>query len=137
METRQHRMTRQRKVILDTLKRLKTHPTADELFGLVRKKLPKISLGTVYRNLELLTEQGVIRKLETAGAQKRFDGDVSPHYHIKCVRCGKIDDLMVQLPEIDPALAEDTRYEVLDVNLEFLGVCPKCQQKQHGRRSNS
>ena len=54
METRQHRMTRQRKVILDTLRRLKTHPTADEVFSIVRKQLPRISLGTVYRNLELL-----------------------------------------------------------------------------------
>ncbi len=128
METRQHRMTRQRKVILDTLRRLKTHPTADEVFSIVRKQLPRISLGTVYRNLELLTEQGMVRKLETAGTQKRFDGDTSRHDHIKCIRCGRIDDLMVPLPELPEEQMTDTAYEVLDYNLELLGICPDCQK---------
>ncbi len=126
---KQHRMTRQRKLILETLQRLKTHPTADEVFGIVRKKLPRISLGTVYRNLELLNEQGLIRKLETAGKQKRFDGDTSRHDHIKCVRCGKIDDLEARLPRIEPAQVEETSYEILDCNVELLGICPACQRQ--------
>ena len=125
---KQHRMTRQRKLILETLQRLKTHPTADEVFGIVRRKLPRISLGTVYRNLELLNEQGLIRKLETAGKQKRFDGDISRHDHIKCVKCGRIDDLHTRLPRIEPEQVEDTAYEILDCNVEMLGICPKCQQ---------
>ena len=128
MEPRQHRMTRQRKVILDTLRRLKTHPTADEVFSIVRKQLPRISLGTVYRNLELLTEQGMVRKLETAGTQKRFDGDTSRHDHIKCIRCGKIDDLMIPLPRLDASDMQETEYQVLDYNLELLGICPACQK---------
>ncbi len=126
---KQHRMTRQRKLILETLQRLKTHPTADEVFGIVRKKLPRISLGTVYRNLELLNEQGLIRKLETAGKQKRFDGDISRHDHIKCVQCGKIDDLESRLPRFDPEQVRDTNYEILDCNVELLGICPACQRK--------
>ncbi len=126
---KQHRMTRQRKLILETLQGLKTHPTADEVFGIVRKKLPRISLGTVYRNLELLNEQGLIRKLETAGKQKRFDGDISRHDHIKCVQCGKIDDLESRLPRFDPEQVRDTNYEILDCNVELLGICPACQRK--------
>ncbi len=122
-------MTRQRRIILETVKGLKTHPTADEVFGLVRKRLPRISLGTVYRNLDLLTEQGIIRKLDTAGQQKRFDGDISPHYHIKCVKCGKIDDLYFELPKPSSEWAANTSFQILAYNVELLGVCPQCQKK--------
>jgi len=70
------KMTKQRRVIVEELKKLKTHPTATLIYELVRKRLPRISLGTVYRNLDLLAEAGIIQKLETAGTQKRFDGTV-------------------------------------------------------------
>lgn len=129
MDQKQHRMTRQRKVILETIKKLKTHPTADEVFSLVRRKLPRISLGTVYRNLELLTDQGLIRKLETAGTQKRFDGDMQEHQHVRCIRCGKIDDLFFTLPAPDPAWSSQTSFQILDYNLELLGVCPACKKR--------
>jgi len=131
MAEKQHRMTRQRRIILETVKDLKTHPTADEVFGLVRKKLPRISLGTVYRNLELLTEQGIIRKLDTAGQQKRFDGDISPHYHVKCVKCGKIDDLYFELPKPSSEWAAETSFQILEYNVELLGICPQCQKNMN------
>ena len=70
-------MTRQRPVILEELKNLTTHPTADELYSMVRRRLPRISLGTVYRNLEILSEMGLAQKLESAGAQRRYGGDVT------------------------------------------------------------
>ena len=72
--------TVQRRVIMDELRALKTHPTADELYRIVRIRLPKISLGTVYRNLSILAESGMIRRLDSAGRQTRFDADISPHY---------------------------------------------------------
>ena len=131
MAEKQHRMTRQRRIILETVKGLKTHPTADEVFGLVRKRLPRISLGTVYRNLDLLTEQGVIRKLETAGQQKRFDGDITPHYHVKCVKCGKIDDLYFELPKPSAEWTAQTRFQILEYNVELLGICPQCQEEMN------
>ena len=68
------RMTHQRRIILEELRNTRSHPTADEVYEIVRKRIPKISLGTVYRNLELLSESGVIQKLEIGGTQKRFDG---------------------------------------------------------------
>ena len=72
------RMTRQRRVILEELRKVKTHPSADEIYEIVRKRLPRISLGTVYRNLEILSESGDIQKLEPGCSLKRFDGMRSP-----------------------------------------------------------
>lgn len=125
------RETSQRRVILEELAKLKTHPTANEVYDIVRKRLPRISLGTVYRNLELLSESGLIQKLELAGTQKRFDGTVSNHYHIRCIKCGRVDDL--DLPAIN--LINDTAitvcdYKVLWHRLEFAGVCPECRSNK-------
>ena len=81
MAQTQTRMARQRAVILEELRKLKSHPTADELYSIVRERLPRISLGTVYRNLDFLADSGEIRRLEAAGSTKRFDGDISNHQH--------------------------------------------------------
>ena len=85
--------TIQRQTICEELCKLTSHPTADELYDIVKKRMPQISLGTVYRNLEQLAECGVILKLETAGRQKRFDGNPAPHHHIRCKVCGAVRDL--------------------------------------------
>ena len=86
------RMTPQRRVILEELRRVNDHPAADEIYHRVRKRLPKISLGTVYRNLEVLCELGEIQRLELSGSTKRYDGVPNKHYHIRCVECGRVDD---------------------------------------------
>ena len=85
-------MTQQRKVILEELKKTNSHPGADEIYERVRKRLPQISLGTVYRNLEILSELGEIQNLELGGGLKRFDSNPKKHYHIRCIRCGRVDD---------------------------------------------
>jgi Fur family ferric uptake transcriptional regulator len=122
------KMTKQRRVIVEELKKLKTHPSATALYELVRKRLPRISLGTVYRNLDLLAEAGIIQKLETAGTQKRFDGTVENHYHVRCVQCGQVDDIPLPLfGEIEDLLGELSNYKILSHRLEFQGVCPSCQ----------
>jgi len=123
------RKTRQREVILEELRRLHCHPTAGALYEIVRRRLPKVSLGTVYRNLELLCRMGVIRKLEFSGSEARFDGDAADHDHIRCVRCGRVDD--VGGAPLDPAVGQhhDCRgYEVLGHRLELLGICPECRR---------
>lgn len=128
MLDRKMKMTKQRRVIVEELNKLKTHPTATVLYELVRKRLPRISLGTVYRNLEMLSDAGIILKLETAGIQKRFDGTVENHYHVRCVQCGKVDDLPFSLLEdIEDALRGLSDYKILSHRLEFLGICPCCQ----------
>ena len=123
-------MTKQRRVILEELRKLYSHPTADELYAVVRKRLPSISLGTVYRNLEILSESGMIRKLELSGTAKRFDAETVAHYHIRCKRCGSVADIPLEpLNKVDRAAQRVTDYEILSHRLEFTGVCPKCRSK--------
>ncbi len=125
------RMTTQRQVILEELQHLRTHPTAGELCQIVRKRLPRISLGTVYRNLEILSRSGVIQKIDVAGAEMRFDGDVSNHYHLRCLQCGRVADVeMEPFQGLEDRLAEVSEFTVLGHRLEFMGICPHCQHNQ-------
>ena len=118
------KITKQRRVILEELCKLHSHPTADELYAIVRKRLPSISLGTVYRNLEILSEFGMIHKLELAGAAKRFDGDV------RCKRCGSVADVHLEpLISIEQTAQRVTDYDILSHGLEFSGICPNCKSK--------
>ena len=125
------RMTPQRRILLEELTKMPWHPTVDELYTAVRKRLPRISLGTVYRNLEILAKQGIIQQLETAGSQKRFDGTTKRHYHIRCLRCGRIEDVKIK-EEPDPVseLTSSAGYKVKGFSLEFLGYCPRCQNQE-------
>lgn len=123
------RMTQQRQVILEELSRVCSHPTADEIYGMVRKRLPKISLGTVYRNLELLAEAGRIRKLDVGGTQKRFDGRSEDHYHIRCVKCGRVDDIEIPTTiEVERAARDLSDYDIIGHCLLFSGICPACRK---------
>ena len=125
------RSTAQRRVILEELRKTSAHPTAEEVHSLARKRLPRISLGTVYRNLEGLASEGVVLRLDTNGTRKRFDGNPARHYHIHCVRCGRVDDVPVQVDQrVDTALRGRTEYRVLGHRLEFDGVCPRCRKKR-------
>lgn len=126
-------MTRQRQVILAELRKVTSHPTADTMYEMVRRKMPNISLGTVYRNLEVLTRMGQIAKIEVGGCQKRFDGNVRPHDHVRCVRCGKVDDVPASLA-VNPLerAQNESDYRLLGYHLEFIGVCPSCQRDEPG-----
>lgn len=126
------RMTRQRKVILEEVRKLNTHPSADEIYEVVRHRIPRISLGTVYRNLEVLSELGEIQKLELSGLLKRFDWDTRKHYHIRCVRCNRVDDAPIApLNQLDNELYGATVFEIIGHNLEFTGLCPECSRKEN------
>lgn len=118
------RMTKQREIILETLRSVSCHPTADEIYDWVRKDIPNISLGTVYRNLETLSDSGIILKVQAAGTQMRFDGDISPHFHFRCRECGRVSDLEFSdkqwLGKLTPQL--DCKIEGAD----FFGVCKDC-----------
>ncbi len=128
---RKLRATDQRRVIVEELRRTRTHPTANEVYEMVRSRIPKISLGTVYRNLEILSESGLIKKLEMAGAQRRFDGTLENHFHVKCVKCNRVSD--VELPHVQDMLSGFTElngFEIVLSHLEFSGVCPQCRKKE-------
>lgn len=128
------RMTTQRKVILEELRKLDTHPSADEIYEVVRLRLPRISLGTVYRNLDVLSELGEIQKLELSGSLKRFDWDTNKHYHIRCIGCNRVEDAPVApLNQLEDELYDTTVFEIVGHNLEFIGLCPKCSRKDSER----
>ena len=125
------RLTTQRQIILEELGKVTSHPTANEVYDMVRKRLPRIGLGTVYRNLELMAESGIILKLEVGGTQKRFDATVESHYHIRCSSCGKVDDIEIPVQDqINAMAAEATDYEILGHHIEFSGVCKDCSEKK-------
>ena len=121
------RMTRQRKVIVEELRKVNTHPSADEIYEMVRKRLPRISLGTVYRNLEILSKNGKIQKLELGCKLKRFDGIADNHYHIRCLHCDRVVDAPA---DFDVAVNHDlksvTDFKIIGHRLEFIGICPDC-----------
>jgi Fur family ferric uptake transcriptional regulator len=124
------RMTRQRRLILEELGKVTTHPTAPELYNLVRRRLNRVSLGTIYRNLQLLADRGMIQRIETGGV-RRFDGNVEQHYHIRCERCGCLGDVHVGPSLVDEKTAAAvTDFDVRGHHLEFLGLCPECAKKE-------
>ena len=125
----QYRMTKQRQVILDAVRESQEHLSADEIYSLVRKTLPRVSLGTVYRNLEILSETGEIQTLELSGTVKRYDWNPKKHYHIRCMHCGRVDDAPVApLNEIENELYGATVFTIIGHRLEFEGLCPECSK---------
>lgn len=122
------RMTNQRRVILEELKKHIDHPTADEIYAEVRNQLPKVSLGTVYRNLDQMSQTGMILKIEGAG-QKRFDPNPKPHPHFRCVECGAVEDIDADInpPVIKGDSAWAKERSIFGVQVEFFGICKNCK----------
>jgi Fur family transcriptional regulator, ferric uptake regulator len=123
------RKTKQREVILKVLNQHMDHPSADTIYEEVREFLPRISLGTVYRNLDIMSESGTIMKLETGGSIKRFDPVTGSHPHFRCLKCGTIEDLPIDLNESfkagtikEWALGRD----IQNLNIEYTGLCTEC-----------
>lgn len=127
---KQLRMTHQREIILSELDKCNNHPTADELYERVRLLLPRISLATVYRNLEILSLEGLVKKLATSGRQKRFDSDLDKHNHIYCVQCHRVDNLIKDPVKTISLSSEQSRgYKIAGCRIEFFGICPQCKKK--------
>lgn len=123
--------SRQRESIKACLMNRKDHPTADALYASIRTEYPNISLGTVYRNLNLLVETGEIRRLTCGDGADHFDGNIAPHYHFICRECGQIYDIPMAAAS---ALDENAKAYVPGVidghSLQFTGVCTACLSKE-------
>lgn len=127
-DQKSRRNTRQRQVIQEELRKLTSHPTAADLHEIARRRLPKLSLGTVYRNLELLAASGAIQKLAISGTESRFDGNPERHCHVRCVRCGRVDDIHDVPVELTlDGLRASSAYDIIGYRLEFAGLCPLCK----------
>jgi len=123
------RKSRQREAILKVLRSTTSHPTADWIHEQVRKEIPNISLGTVYRNLKLLKEEGEILDLDMAGGFNRFDGNSESHYHFRCEECGRVFDTNEPVDkDIEERVARKTGFKVSHHRLEFRGQCNDCQR---------
>lgn len=121
------RMTPQRHAILSFLLESVTHPTADEIYRALADRFPSMSVATVYNNLKVFIEAGLVRELTYGDDSSRFDADMSDHYHAICNKCGKISDFEYPpLREIEVAAASHTGYQVHGHRLEVYGICPSC-----------
>lgn len=122
-------MTRQRKLILEILKDTKSHPTADWIYEQLKKKIPNVSLGTVYRNLRILKEEGEIMELSYGSSYSRYDGNPKNHYHLVCIKCGAVSDVCIEvINEINKQVEKHTDGEVSYHRLEFYGKCKICKE---------
>lgn len=128
-------MTIQRRAILDNLSGRNDHPTADQIYEVIRDQLKGVSRTTVYRVLETLVGVGLARKVSNPDSKARFDADTSRHHHLSCVGCGEIFD--VHDPELNELempeqLAGD--FEFIDYSISFSGRCKKCRNADHENR---
>ena len=120
--------SKQKEAILNVLRSTKVHPTADWVYEEVRKTIPNISLGTVYRNLSKLSDENVIIKLGLGTAVEHFDGNPMPHYHVMCTECGAIDDIDTQpLDELNKWASQLFKGEIYKHSAMFFGKCEKCK----------
>jgi Fur family peroxide stress response transcriptional regulator len=122
--------SRQRQRILELLQSVKNHPTAEWLYNTLRPRLTSLSQGTVYRNLKILEEQGLIRRIGGISGVDRFDGRLEPHSHFICQKCGLVEDVEMNLP-IKPIqdLEVRTGHVVESQRLEFWGICKRCRNQ--------
>lgn len=123
------RNTRQKKLVFDAVRGMRTHPCADSVYLKLREKDPHISRGTVYRNLNLLVKNGDIRHVRLPGVN-RFDWRIDPHYHIVCTQCGKVVDAPVPYESAaDRSLASSTGFQINGHIKVFEGLCPACRMR--------
>jgi Fur family peroxide stress response transcriptional regulator len=126
------RLTEPRRLVLEVVRGTGAHPTAEAVHRQVRRRLPCVSLGTVYRNLRLLVAQGLVKELP--GPHARFDGNTSEHHHFTCLGCGRITDIEHPLtgPQARALLsrvAAGQGFSVTHHRIEFYGRCPGCRRK--------
>ena len=138
LRRRGFRLTGPRRLILDVVQGTDLHPTAEWVYQRVRRRLPRVSLGTVYRNLRLLVDEGIVEELPGSpgrhAGKARFDGNASVHHHVTCSDCGRIHDLTDPVdPSLDRRMAARTGFSISHHRIEFYGRCPACQGRQGPR----
>lgn len=124
-------VTHQRLAVFRALLETDSHPDADAIHKSLRGAYPTLSLGTVYKTLEMLQSLGLARAVSSPGPTRRFDGNQSPHHHLWCTRCGRLMD--VELDELaQVALPAGLDFQVTDLTIQFNGICSTCQDPTKG-----
>ncbi|MDQ1327715.1 MAG: Fur family transcriptional regulator, peroxide stress response regulator [Candidatus Poribacteria bacterium] len=122
-----YRRSKQRQRILELLESTGNHPTATWVYDQLRKEYPSLSMGNVYRNLNILVEQGLVKSLDFGSTFDRFDANVTPHYHFICENCGSVIDLEIPIEnELNEKVNKATDFSVRYHKMQFYGLCNKC-----------
>lgn len=133
LQNRGRRVTSQRLLILETVRSTDRHPTAEWVYRRVRRRLPRVSLGTVYRNLRVLAEEGLLQELE-AGGLGRYDGNLARHDHFRCTACGRIVDVPAPAGRrLGARAAALAGFEISHHRVEFYGRCAACRARTRRR----
>ena len=129
MNKHKYKRSRQRERILNILRDTDTHPTASWVYDELKKDFNNLSMGTVYRNINILIDQNKIQKLESGSSFDRFDANTDVHYHFICRECGSIHDLPLEIFEdLDQTVMKQTGYKIERHRLDFYGICPDCSR---------
>lgn len=130
-ENNTYRQSAQRNRILEILKETKVHPTADWIYGELKKEFQKLSPGTVYRNLGILTDLGQIKKIGFGSTFDRYEANLSQHYHLICEKCDSITDIILPgCKDLLDKAGELSDFKIRDHRVEFYGICSICLSKE-------
>ena len=122
------RNTIQKDLVRNAVYEMKRHVTANEVYEFIKESYPTIGKGTVYRNLDILVEEGALRKVEVSEGPNRFDFTLKNHYNVRCVKCGEVSDVdMDEIPDLMKKIHDTHGIEFLDYDISFKGICQKCR----------
>jgi len=126
-----YKRSRQRERILGILQNTDTHPTASWVYDELKKEFNNLSMGTVYRNINILMDQNLVQKIEAGSSFDRFDANTEVHYHFICRECGRIDDLpLAKMADLNELVSRETGYQAESHRLDFYGTCPECTKSR-------
>ena len=134
----QRRNTVQKELVMNAVASLRCHAAADEVYNSIKAEHPHVSKTTVYRNLNLLAEDGLIRKIQIPGQPDRFDHLTHDHYHVRCLKCGKVFDVdMAVVPDMESRINDKRGFVFLGCDVVFKGICPDCNIKPKNTESQN
>ena len=123
------RKSKKRDRVLDLLKNTTIHPTADWIYKQLKKEFPDLSMGTVYRNLNIMIEEGLVKKIDSGSTFDRFEANITPHYHFICEKCVKIIDLKMPIDDsLNEKVNKTNQYKAHFHKIEFFGQCEECEK---------
>lgn len=129
LKFKQIRITPQRHAILTYLFKTDSHPSADEIYRALEKSFPNMSVATVYNNLKVFLEAGLVEELSFGDSSSRYEIKTKPHYHVVCRNCGQIEDFFSKsLLDMEKVVSEQTEYLIDDHRVEFFGLCRECKK---------
>ncbi len=132
LRQRGYKVTPQRNAIIDIISEDRSHPGAYDIFRKARRKLPAISISTVYSTLDLFKREGLVKELEFYDMENRYEADISDHINLVCMKCGTVQDLHACIPIDEQAVEHMTGFRPLRMRFEYYGWCRECRRKKTG-----